>query len=101
MRSKSGQTNQNVEMGQAKMKTDSGQAKMKNKTGKQRKTGVLKKNFGKQNQKTWAKMGKKGPGFSIDTMGSHGRKGKADSWKGVQYKATNTFISHREVNRER
>ncbi|XP_037790960.1 U3 small nucleolar RNA-associated protein 18 homolog [Penaeus monodon] len=94
--SKSGQSDMKNEIGQSNTSKERGQEKIKKKI-KRSDTMVHTKNFPKQNRKN----AKKRPAFSIDTMGNRGKKRKTDAWRKVSYEATNTFVSHKEIRRER
>lgn len=94
--SKSGQSDMKNEIGQSNTSKERGQEKIKKKI-KRSDTMVHTKNFLKQNRKN----AKKRAAFSIDTMGNRGKKRKTDAWRKVSYEATNTFVSHKEIRRER
>lgn len=96
---KDGQANKKSRIDQSNMNKGRSQEKMKAKSKKRPNTQM--KNLSKQNRKAGMKMAKKRPAFSIDTVGNRGKKKKTDVWETVRYEATNTFVSHREIRRER
>lgn len=96
---KDGQANKKSRIDQSNMNKGRSQEKMKAKNKKRPNTQM--KNLSKQNRKAGMKMAKKRPAFSIDTVGNRGKKKKTDVWETVRYEATNTFVSHREIRRER
>ncbi|XP_047489760.1 U3 small nucleolar RNA-associated protein 18 homolog [Penaeus chinensis] len=99
--SKSGQTDMKNEIGQSNMSKERHQGRTKKNIKKRPNTMVHTKNFPEQNRKAPMKMAKKRPAFSIDTVGNRGKKKKPDAWGKVNYEATNTFVSHKEIRRER